>query len=752
MKDRVSKKRIQSILFIALLVAVLGISIFFYMYNINREMSTATHSTLDELVEQQQYYMEYDVSVKWQGLEALGRSLSAHPDQRETSFEIATALGGIMGFQALYFQLEDNAVYSTHPGVTPADFPFLSQVQLGRRVTSHLMVSPLTGDLSLFMSLPLGNDQGQVVGSATGEISVAHFSRLLNTPYGEKAYMLLFDSLGNAIYATPNEVLAQGENLLDKLYLLQLEDGMSSQRVAELLATGQPYSTIYSYQGDDRLLSFRPIANTSWSMATGVPTDILSQEYDVVQNHMENINTQTLLLVLEFVIIAILVIWQLHVQQKRHEEDTDRLAYFDELTGLPNEKKLKHDMSAILRANPDTHYSIVKFDIVNFNIINKLYSFEAGDQVLMTIAQAGSAIVDDQFILSRLAVDQFVLFGTREMVEFVEKDTSSFEQAVQQVMPNFISHEIRICYGRYHIPPGTTDANSIMDHITMTHHYAKLHHIYDVIYDYNEEIKAQIMHNSYICSIMYDALTREEFQVYLQPKNRIDTLEVAGAEALVRWRRPDGQFIFPNEFIPIFEQDGFIVELDKYMLEHCCRILKDFLAQGYAPIPVSINFSRRHMLNPNFPDEVTHIVDKYGIPRELIELEITESAIIEDESGFGRLFDQMAARGFTLSMDDFGAGFSSFNLLQNAQFDVLKLDRSLLSNSGTAQRRNIVLEAVLTMAKRLNLRTVCEGVETQDQLQLLRSLGCDMAQGYYFSRPVPYQDFLKLLPEPVKST
>ena len=240
---------------------------------------------------------------------------------------------------------------------------------------------------------------------------------------------------------------------------------------------------------------------------------------------------------------------------------------------------------------------------------------------------------------------------------------------------------------------------------------------------------------------MYTALAEGQFVVYLQPKVEIFSGRIVGAEALARWRHPERGLIPPNRFVPFFERNGFIILLDEYIWEEVCKLLRSWLDKGYRPLPVSINVSRMHFNDNGFCGKLRALTDKYHLPRHLLELELTESAFFENEKILQRTMRSLQEAGFAFSMDDFGTGYSSLNTLRALPFNTVKLDRAFVSDSTDNQRGQIVARNTIVLAKQLGMRIIAEGVETVEQALFLRNMGCDQAQGFYYSRPMDAREF-----------
>ena len=231
----------------------------------------------------------------------------------------------------------------------------------------------------------------------------------------------------------------------------------------------------------------------------------------------------------------------------------------------------------------------------------------------------------------------------------------------------------------------------------------------------------------------------------MQPKYSPVDERIVGAEALVRWKFQTGEVLEPNRFIPIFEENGFITQLDDYMVSHVAKLQAERMIQGKKVVPVSINLSRAHFVQEGLAEHICQLVDAYGPRHDLIELEVVENVFNDDKELLIETVRQLKAYGFRVSMDDFGTGDSSLNLLKDIPFDVLKLDTEFFHGKGDSRRGEIIVKEVIRLAKELNMSIVAEGIEKKEQIDFLVSLGCDMIQGFYFAKPMPIAEFEKLL-------
>jgi EAL domain-containing protein (putative c-di-GMP-specific phosphodiesterase class I) len=240
---------------------------------------------------------------------------------------------------------------------------------------------------------------------------------------------------------------------------------------------------------------------------------------------------------------------------------------------------------------------------------------------------------------------------------------------------------------------------------------------------------------------MEHALDKHQFLLYLQPKYLLVDDSLCGAEALVRWHHPDRGLLLPDQFLPTFERTGFIRKIDLYMFEQVCATIRRWLDVGETVFPVSVNLSRSHLDDFNLVPVLTSLVKYYGIPCSLLELEITENSFRDDEQGMLRMLTELKTEGFAVAMDDFGTGYSTLNILKDIPLDTLKLDKGFLDECVESERGRSVITDVVSMARHLNMHVICEGIETESQYLFLKRIGCEMGQGFFFSKPLSVADF-----------
>ena len=299
---------------------------------------------------------------------------------------------------------------------------------------------------------------------------------------------------------------------------------------------------------------------------------------------------------------------------------------------------------------------------------------------------------------------------------------------------------VSLSFGIHKIRDRSLSPRLICDYANMAKKTVKGNRIVNYAF-YTEKIKNRILEDKYIENEMEYALKNGQFSMYLQPKYNISTSEIIGAEALVRWVHPKKGLIMPDKFIPLFEKNGFIVNLDKYIWEQACIEIRKWIDSGQTPVPISVNVSRVNVGNPKLIEILDSLIEKYKIDKKYLELEITETVYYDDQNHLIETLNQLKKADYTLLMDDFGSGFSSLNMLKNTPFDILKIDRNFLNETMVTDKGKKIILHTISLSNDIGINTVAEGVETKEQAEYLLECGCNVAQGYYYSKPVELNVF-----------
>ena len=392
-------------------------------------------------------------------------------------------------------------------------------------------------------------------------------------------------------------------------------------------------------------------------------------------------------------------------------------------------------ISKLIEAYPDKNFAFVQFDIKNFKFINENYGDEFGNEILNFIFNTLKYYSSDTFISSRLTADVFMFImdyeDKQEIIDFItklDKEISSYKDV-----------SFRICFGINYAEDLSLPTRFNGDCAAIARFATKEDAISKyTIYDSKQRDIQREKGN--MEEKMKKALSNREFVMFLQPKYDIKTKKVQGAEALARWITPDGTIIPPINFIPLAEENGFVKEIDYYIWEEACKTIKTWIDSGKTPLPISINVSRVHLENFNFIHKLNNLISTYNLPKELLEVEITET--IQNQNT-DKSIREIKNNGFTLLMDDFGSGYSSLKMISNTPFDILKIDRSFLAEFIDSDRGKKIISHTIDMSQDIGIDIIAEGVEDENQEEFLLNNGCRVAQGFLFSKPIPVEEFNK---------
>ena len=415
--------------------------------------------------------------------------------------------------------------------------------------------------------------------------------------------------------------------------------------------------------------------------------------------------------------------------------------HLDELTGIYNQQSFFHFTEQLLTDYPNDSFCLIYWNIRKFRTTNDLFGWDAGNKILVHWANTLREMLRDELaVYGRLDHDNFVCCVTEE---FLSRDDwtklGEISYFTEKTEYHFYS-----CCGLYKIIDRTLPLSNMIDKAkaameTIKNNYMTLYAWYD------ESMWSKLLEEQRMNTEFKTAITEKQFKVYYQPICRSSDGLITSAEALIRWQHPTKGMISPGTFIPLFEKNGFISVLDRYVWNEVCAMQQSRLDQGLATVPVSVNVSRVEFYNPSLCDDIRNIAKNHNISPDLLKIEITESAYADNPVQVLEAVKKLHAYGFSVLMDDFGSGYSSLNMLKDLPIDVLKIDMRFLDDLEKSQKASIVLESIIRLAKWMKLSVVSEGVETQKEWEYLRSVECDAVQGYYFYRPMPQEDFIALL-------
>lgn len=547
---------------------------------------------------------------------------------------------------------------------------------------------------------------------------------------GSKANSYVIKKSGAPILRSDNTGnLGDFDNLFQAI-TKQEKDPQASQTLQYSLAKEQNGSLIINKKTNPKHLCYHKIGINDWYIVTIIPETALPS------SQLTERLTHSLLLIIGISLVFSCIIVASSI---RYNKQLELIAYTDDVTGYGNFNNFKQCCNRLIKNNLHLNYAVVAFDINQFKVINDIYGHDIGNTVLRHIAKVLSTLVSEKECFARNGADNFSLL----LVYNEDTDIIYRLQAISSQVSAFIDgYIIGLSYGICRVTEPNPEISLLCDRASIAK--SSIKNSIGVNYAFfNKSRRNELIREKEIENLMEGALANKEFLCYLQPQFRLDNDEIFGAEALVRWNKPGKGLISPGEFIPVFEKNGFIKKLDYYMFEQVCILLNKWKRThpNFFPLIISVNLSRLHLSTPTLCQDLLAITKKYLVDPSNIEIELTESAVFEDSARMIEVMRSLKSLGFILAIDDFGSGYSSLNTLKDIPADVLKLDKGFLEQSVNNKRGSHIITSLIEMAKSMGIMTIAEGVENSHHVRFLRQAGCDVAQGFYYSKPLPPELF-----------
>ncbi len=435
------------------------------------------------------------------------------------------------------------------------------------------------------------------------------------------------------------------------------------------------------------------------------------------------------------------------IKVKENERELEKLMYQDKLTGLCNRLSFSQNLFSVIKKAEarEPKFALLTIDVDRFEEINNSFGFENGDKVLKEIAIRLSQLDVNQGEVARLSSNQFSIIYVNEfdlsaINDFIETVSNRLKQPFMIAGSKLY---INVSMGVSYYPQHARNPDLLRQCANLALLYSKKLGGNNVqIYDSSlNKPKEKLT----LESDLHDAIEKKEFVLYYQPQVDIQSKKIMGAEALLRWQHPTRGLITPNLFLSLCEESGLIIDIGAYVFHAVCEQIKLWRAMGYTELTVAVNLSQRQFTHTGLIELIKAILKSTDVSSENLELEITESILMENTERNIKLLQTLKNLGFKLSLDDFGTGYSSLSYLKKFPFDVLKIDKSFIDDIVASKDSEAIVSAIIAMAKSLGLTIVAEGVETQAQLDILKEKQCDIMQGYLFSKPITAEKFTELL-------
>ncbi|CZR73021.1 TPA: EAL domain-containing protein [Clostridioides difficile] len=599
-------------------------------------------------------------------------------------------------------------------------------------VVSDIEVSNVTGDKVFIIYVPIVKNN-EMIGTIFASFYFQDVNNLISRSNFDDSIKFLMIDKDYTIISHPNKKYVN-----DKSKMLDLEGNIIGTTKSEILKNINKKCQGDFLSWDNWRLYNVKYTNVKWTNWTLVSKcNIFKNFKNLIVNFM---------IKLYFYIVIFMILWKL--SNAKLIEQLKKLAYYDSLSGIKNKEKFRKDSMYILKNYYQDNFYLVQLDVNKFKYINEMFGYAEGNKILIHISQVLNNNTNKYEICARMDNDHFILLIACNTEDELLNRLSKINKEICNLnTTNSSKYKIVMSSGIYKITKkdDIKKIDLLIDraNIAAKSKKEKYEHSYSF---FNEDTRNRLYKEKRLEDNMNKALEKGEFIVYYQPKYSLDDVnEIEGAEALIRWNSPEFGFISPIDFVPLFEKNGFIVNIDMFVFEEVCKTLNKWINKGYTPVPISVNMSRVHLYRDNFIENITDLISKYNISPEFIELELTESVVFDNLNILIDIMKKIKEIGFLISMDDFGSGYSSLNLLKDLSFDILKLDRGFLIETTDTKRGKIIISKIVEMAKAIDIKVICEGVETYEQVEFLKEIGCDKVQGYLFAKPMVLDEFEKHL-------
>lgn len=577
---------------------------------------------------------------------------------------------------------------------------------------------------------------GEVKGVVSAKKKIFLFEKQLASKfYHGNGFGLIINNSGEIIMSSLYQGLGNKYSAMNGY----IDESSSDRPFIDDVRLGNQGIVTYTIDDERFITGYMPLENNQeWNLICMVPEH-------VVNDRAASIITSTVVVCIAVFILLFILLGYILLMRRKSFKEISKLAYIDNVTGIANINKFVKETEDIFSSSAKEEYAILQFDIDKFKYVNELFGYSTGNRLLKLVAEALLKYKRSGEVFARNTSDNFVIImryaDDRDIIEKINNIT----EYVRNNSYNLIGkYDLHLPWGIYKISKDDPDdIYELLDRTLIAKSSIK-HSYHDSYAVFSEDMRNRELREKEIENMMDYALENNEFVVYIQPKFDLKNSMLVGGEALIRWKQKTGM-VSPGEFIPIFEKNGFVIKLDFYVLDKICQKVSEWIEEGLDIVPISVNQSRLHLREQNYIEKIVEAVEKYDIPKKYIEFELTEGMVCENPTEIKKVLDELQEYGFLTSIDDFGSGYSSLNMLSDLSVDVIKMDRGFLAMSSNIRNREIVVEQVISLAKHLNMKVLAEGVETEEQARFLRDNGCDIVQGFLYARPMPIIEFEKLL-------
>ena len=726
-----------SILSVLIFIFVAIIVIFYKSEQ--RSIEEIQIQNLEEVTTQQANALQLSIENAIRELKTLSFSISNDIDN---PLVLKKVLDDIVTHSTFKFasisETNGNTLTSTGEHLSIKNDPSFAEVLKGETVIIDPTNFTFYENTMIKLATPVYNE-GNLIAVLAVAFDQSELNKLFNLTYNGTSETYLLLNNGEIFLGTGKNENSNIENALSQWIKGRIAS-IDSLSTKDLKTVFQKSEYIRIKENNLNLLAFhRPVGFNDWNLLLTVPESTFKSSFGIFNNNHLDILSVIILSVV--ILISGAILYQFYIRNQKHINQIEEITFVDWLTKGNNLVKFRLLAKDYLKKKKrGTKDVICVIDIKDFRLINERYGHHEGDQILKLTYQAINKVIGYNGIICRGHIDRYFILTPYED----EKSFKSYGKNIKETLNSLlleenISYQVDLISGVYVIGEFEVNLDDLLEKANFALRYSKENkEIFTILYD--DEITQQEIAKMQLEEDLQRALDHNEFQVYLQPKFDLQKNCIIGAEALCRWKTPDGKLIPPIQFIPVLEKNKKIATLDLYMFESVCRLQRDWLNQGINIIPISINQSKVLIFRNDYVDAIQEIAQRYDVQPNLISIELTETMVFEEVDKLKSLVDSLREIGFSVSIDDFGTGYSSLNLLKDIHVDTVKIDKSFMGDIQEL-KQNILLTGVIQLIKRLGMVALVEGVEKEDQLAFLKEAGADVCQGFIFDAPIPVNHF-----------
>ncbi|SCJ86032.1 Oxygen sensor protein DosP [Anaerotruncus sp. 2789STDY5834896] len=731
-------KSVKKIYFdVGLTVLIVVLFAAFFSFQVQKDSRERVLTTLSEISSQSVEVMQKEISRN----KTLLINLAVLLGQEET-LDPPTLLQKLIpvdkenNFKRMGIVLPDHTSYSTdHKDVVLDDegYARFASAMEGQTSVTNTVRDLVDGESVTVYSTPLTFADGSRC-VLFGTYSTQYYKNLLSvSSFKGAGYSYIIRQNGDCISGSTNLLSQQFSNFYSATAAYSRQNEEKVQRLQEAVQNGEQGVMLFDREdGTQRYLYYQPLEVGDWYLLSVVPSEVIDKS-------INGTLVPTYLLLLGSVLLFCYLIWRIVAMYRGYRDRVEQLVMVDEVTGQGSFAKFRLDAAALFGGKDRTPYALVCLNVKKFQYINDLYGYDEGNAVLRTVAECiGENIAGGEYA-ARMQADLFVLLLHCRDVQLLQNRVTELLHKVQaraDKRDGDLIYQVRLRAGVYPVQDRTLTLEGMIDRAKLAMDHSR-QNASQPCGLYDGALRRQLVRQQELANHFDGALESGQLQLYFQPKYDLQAGSFHGAEALVRWHSPQNGWISPGAFIPVLEQNGGIIDLDRRVFAAVCRQMRRWLDAGLQPGPISVNASQLHLYRLDFVDRYLAVIDRYHLPHDLIQIELTETALFENRDILAQSLGRFRRHGVQILMDDFGSGFSSVGSVCTMPIDAVKIDKSMVDHLVDDEKTRLILKNSLALFRSLGLAVVVEGVEQKDQYDLLHTMQADYIQGYYCARPMP---------------